>query len=210
MPPLNSIIADPLKVPTFNFEHQRLTSQLHSHLTILKAAPSSHALSLFENSTASKIGSASYRVASDAYNKAAIDVRMSTSLSDLRDLRNDTLDMGKRAASLMSKSSEKPLEIHSGMSKVRVASKLRAEFASNYQLRLAYYIGTVRGWQLNKNSQKGWLLSSSHDLDDTCDDNENQGLISVFDFFQSGDMYPPAHLGCVCNLYLYLKKDNKR
>jgi hypothetical protein len=94
--------------------------------------------------------------------------------------------------------------LSAAMSKMRVASKDRAKFAVSHQLRSAFYLGTTRGWELNKKSKKLWIMSSVHDRDDLCDDNEEAGAISVFDFFPSGVMYCPGHIGCLCTLALVL------
>lgn len=204
------IVADPLQVSSFLLEHSRLSASLHSQLGVLKSVPSPSTLRIFENNAAAKLGTAIAKVSIAAYHKAVLDVGGALDLKIPRQLSKDALERATLAASFMARSSREPLEIESAISKKRVASKERAEFASRFELRNAFFLGTTRGWELNKRSKKMWLLSSRHDKDDICDENAEQGPISVFDFFISGHMFCPAHFGCLCTMALILPQDNRK
>lgn len=47
---------------------------------------------------------------------------------------------------------------------------------------------------------KSSLLASEHDIDDTCDDAEQEGVIPLEDDFQNGEPGPPFHPNCECAL----------
>lgn len=76
----------------------------------------------------------------------------------------------------------------------------RASKIANYESRKSWLSGVILGWGLNKSYGKAWYVSDAHDTDDTCDDNQDDGVIAVSEAFTSGDFEPPAHLHCECYL----------
>lgn len=201
---MSNIVADPTKDIVFNAELLRLTAYLHTQLQVLKASPNKTHLDAFENRAGSRIASAIGRVSLSAFHKGTAHVSATIDFKAQNKLARDALAAGKLAAKQMAQTSAKPLEIVSGMSRVRVASVNRAKFAASYQLRSAFFLGTTEGWSLAKKAKKLWVVADTHDLDDLCDDNANQGPISIFSFFDSGVMYCPGHFGCTCNMALII------
>jgi hypothetical protein len=47
---------------------------------------------------------------------------------------------------------------------------------------------------------KKWILASNHPEDDECDTNAAQGVIPLDEPFESGDMEPPLHPNCLCDV----------
>ena len=104
----------------------------------------------------------------------------------------------KRAAlvgKLMHKSSKHMLKQDSDFA----LSGDRAMRAAKYEASRAFFNGMKQGFKGSKVGWgKQWMLAVGHDVDDTCDDAEDDGVIPMGDVFANSFDFPPAHLNCEC------------
>ena len=78
-------------------------------------------------------------------------------------------------------------------------SEDRAALIARQEMRMANTGADYAAWRAAGIEGKIWLLSNDHDEDDDCDSNADQGVIPLGQAFESGDMYPPQHINCVCS-----------
>jgi hypothetical protein len=79
-------------------------------------------------------------------------------------------------------------------------SDWRAELIARTELAKSQSEGALAGWRASGVvSGKAWIVSSSHDSDDDCDGNVDDGVIDLDELFSSGDDSPPAHGNCQCD-----------
>lgn len=89
-----------------------------------------------------------------------------------------------------------------------VFSDYRAEMIARTEVAKANVAGHIGAARISGEVfAKEWLLGSEHDHDDECDDNADDGVLSLDDSFSSGDDGPPAHPNCVCALVFYTADD---
>jgi hypothetical protein len=83
----------------------------------------------------------------------------------------------------------------------------RSELISRMETANATNQSELDFYRQNGITQKMWVLASSHQDDDECDDNADEGLIPLSQNFPSGDSAPPAHINCACTLNTQLPSD---
>lgn len=137
----------------------------------------------------------------EGYRQAALAVGYKPIAGDYIKLRLDGVARADWVASQMRGWTNESLQ---ASKKSKLLSKKRAAKASTFESRKAFYDGALKGFSLNKASRKSWLTSDEHDVDDICDDNEDDGIIEIGEAFSSGAMSPPAHLFCLCTLWLHM------
>jgi hypothetical protein len=194
---MTKIAANPEDVSSYKIELAGLSSRMHLHLLSAK-----HGSGGLQQNLQTLLQASMLKTAQDAFTVAASQVGSPFAVSKRLEMLQTVKDQANVAAKQIADVTSTTLS--AAMSKHRVASKARSLSASGYQLRNAFFIGTTRGWELNKKSKKLWVLSDAHDRDDACDLNAEEGPISVFDAFESGDYYPPMHQQCGCTLALLL------
>ena len=80
-------------------------------------------------------------------------------------------------------------------------SEERATTIARTELAFAHVEGNLTAWdESGVVEQKQSILCSEHDLDDTCNDNADEGPIPLDAEFQSGHQGPPYHPNCVCDV----------
>lgn len=80
-------------------------------------------------------------------------------------------------------------------------SASRAETIARTELAFAHTNGNMAGWQESGVVEKKQsILGSEHDMDDECNDNADAGPIPLDEPFPSGDLLPPYHPNCVCDV----------
>jgi len=143
-----------------------------------------------------------------AYNSGCADVNVRPIMSSLIKLRLDSEKRAKFVASHMQAWTLMNLSLQAAESKKekkkRLLGKERAKTVADNEMRVAFYSGKLKGWSQNKQAKKAWHVSSEHDQDDSCDDDEEDGPIPIDEPFTSGDMNPPAHINCNCSLWLHI------
>jgi hypothetical protein len=135
------------------------------------------------------------------YRRGAIEVGRTPDATDLLILRKAGVRRAQWVASEMRGWTEASLK---ASKKSKLLSLSRANKVAVYESRKSAFSGRLKGWSLNKEAKKEWLTSDAHDQDDVCDDNEDDGIIDMDVAFTSSDMAPPAHLYCMCSLWLHL------
>lgn len=89
-------------------------------------------------------------------------------------------------------------------------SEERATTIARTELAAAHVEGNMEGWKVSGLvSMKISILGSEHGEDDTdeCDDNAEAGAIPLEDEFPSGDVAPPYHPNCICDVAPVLAED---
>ena len=76
----------------------------------------------------------------------------------------------------------------------------RAETIARTELAFAHVEGNMDAYKIGGVTHKRWILGSEHDIDDVCNDNADAGVIPFDEPFPSGDMAPPGHPNCVCDV----------
>lgn len=137
----------------------------------------------------------------ETYKSAALQVGKTPLISDLIILRKAGATRAEWVASEMRGWTEQSLV---ASKKSKLLSLARANKAAVYESRKAAFDGTVKGWLLNAKTKKEWYTSNEHSAEDICDDNEDDGIIDMDEAFSSGDTAPPAHLYCLCGLWLHM------
>jgi hypothetical protein len=196
------VIARPKENIIYALEKPRLAAYILGQLAILKRNPTSTKLLDFEQNINTLLVHAIRRVTDSAYLEAAKAVQHPVDATIGLSLRRQAFVRAKQASSWIADTTGTALDIKAAMSKSKALSLGRADSIAVNELSLAFFGGTRYGWGLDKKARKSWLLSSMHDLDDTCDDNADEGPISINAAFQSGDFIPPAHIKCECELGL--------
>lgn len=182
----------------------RLTNQIENVLKTF--VPHQDNVDRLYNSLLQNLGSASMRVAEDAYRLGARQVEMPVDTSVLRVVTNHAMTTAILAAHQVTNTTAKALGLkysfNAGLAVSKLATKLRAGGISKHQMDMNFFRGLRYGWSLNKISRKRSFVSSDHDKDDLCDDNEDAGAIDIDDTFPSGDFETPFHFGCECQMIL--------
>lgn len=92
--------------------------------------------------------------------------------------------------------------MHAALSKKGALGKKRSKSASQYEGSRIFFEQRTKAWRLKFGVMKGWYTAS--DPCDICQDNEDEGKIPMDQEFPSGDLFPPAHLNCLCLMSLIL------
>jgi len=106
--------------------------------------------------------------------------------------------------------------VEGGWAPERLADTIRESFAfseeraatiSRTELAFAHVEGNVAGWkETGMVEGKRSILGDNHDIPDECDLNANQGVVALDEAFASGDMYPPYHPNCICDVTPVLRE----
>lgn len=89
-------------------------------------------------------------------------------------------------------------------------SETRAELIAGTEINRAFMGGALETWRKSKVVVgKQWILASTHDRDDECDENAMAGKLKLNETFPDGSLMPPAHPNCKCSLLAVLKPDAK-
>lgn len=186
-------------------EYPRLSANILHDLKVFEVHPTSDHLREFYDKSVVNLARSMVRVAEFAYLQGCKDsITHPDGVSVLRvkrDENNFALIGAKQITSATAHTYG--LQFSAALSRRYAGSKVRADLISGDQLKQSFFRGVVKAWSQYKSSVKRWQLSGDHDKDDICDDNADQGPISIDDEFQSGDMAPPGHIECNCRLRLY-------
>lgn len=79
-------------------------------------------------------------------------------------------------------------------------SKKRARLIAVTEWNRAASAATHTGYVRQGVQQVIWLTAGDASVCPVCEDNEAEGAVSITQGFPSGDLYPPAHPGCRCNI----------
>lgn len=80
-----------------------------------------------------------------------------------------------------------------------IFSDSRALMIAEQETKQAQTSGNYESWKRSGLVEKlRWIMSSSHDVDDVCDENDGV-VVNLGEPFPSGDYYPGAHIGCECS-----------
>jgi SPP1 gp7 family putative phage head morphogenesis protein len=79
-------------------------------------------------------------------------------------------------------------------------SKARAETIAVTEWNRAASAATYLGYTKQGVATKVWFTVGDSRVCSICEDNSAEGEIPISKEFPSGDLYPPAHPGCRCNL----------
>ena len=94
-----------------------------------------------------------------------------------------------------------PAQLAEAIEQDTVFSAERALVIARTELSAAEYAGALGAMTEAGVQLKAWEVDdSSHDKDDECDDNADDGDIDIGDAFSTGDFAPPAHPNCNCTL----------
>lgn len=183
-------------------EMPRLSAIILGDLQTFELSPSTASLNVFYNKSITALARSIVRVTEYAYVQGCKDALISPNSSDLIKLKRDANDYGLLAAKQIARATANSfsLEFSASLSKRYATSKIRADLITGDQLRKAYFRGIMKAWSQIPTAMKRWVVADSHDKDDTCDDNADDGLIEFEEPFQSGDFEPPAHINCTCFL----------
>lgn len=194
--------ADPNKNIIYSAEKIRLSAAILKHLHVLKRTPTKDKLNYFQSVLQVLLGNSINRVADNAYSEAANYIEHPLDLGKSILLRRQSITRAKQSAIWITDTTGTALDIVAAMSKTTALSEGRADLIAVNELAMAFFRGTRFGWGLDENSRKHWYVSDQHDKDDTCDDNQDDGWLSIDEPFQSGDFEPPAHIKCHCLMRL--------
>jgi hypothetical protein len=87
-------------------------------------------------------------------------------------------------------------------------SEARAEMIARTELANAHVQGNLDAWgESGVVTGKQSILADTHPFEDVCDDNEAAGVIPLGDPFPSGDMGPPYHPNCLCDVIPVVDED---
>lgn len=149
---------------------------------------------------------ASVGVIVDAYKLGCKDVEMPEDKTIVVALKRYATSSATLAAHQITNTTANAFDLkysfNAGMSKSQIATPARASNISLHQMGQNFYRGLRYGWQSSATSMKRSFVSSDHDKDDLCDDNEDEGAIPIDGTFQSGDYETPFHFGCECVMIL--------
>lgn len=179
----------------------RLESALVKHLLALRKNPKNDAE---WKAVQDALQNAIVYVSITAYNSGCADVGVRPRMADLIRLRLHGEARAKWVANEMEAWTLSSLDIKASSKKKKLLGKDRARVVVDNESRTAFFNGKMAGWKQNKKARKEWLVSSEHDRDDSCDDNQDDGIIDMGEPFTTGDMMPPAHINCKCSLWLHL------
>lgn len=79
-------------------------------------------------------------------------------------------------------------------------SKVRSKLIAVTEWNRAASAATHNGYVRQGVQQVIWLTAGDDRVCPTCDDNSAEGAVGINLGFPSGDLYPPAHPGCRCNI----------
>lgn len=87
-------------------------------------------------------------------------------------------------------------------------SEGRAQTIARTELAMSHVEGNVQGWrETGLVDRKKSILGDLHDITDECDENAEAGAVEVDEQFPSGDMFPPYHPNCVCDVLPVMKEE---
>jgi SPP1 gp7 family putative phage head morphogenesis protein len=113
-----------------------------------------------------------------------------TTTESLRSIIADAIENGDSSADL-----SKSIQEAGAFSEARANTIARTELAT------AHVQGNVQGWkETGLVDKKEWIMGDLHDIEDDCDLNAADGPIGVDEEFSSGDLFPPAHPNCICDV----------
>jgi hypothetical protein len=189
----------------FIVEQPRLAALLLQDLKIFELHPNDASLKVFYDKAVTNLARSMVRVSEFSYVQGCRDAIVHPNSSDLLRLKRDENSYALLGAKQITSATAHAygLNFSAALSKRYAGSKERADLISGDQLKQSFFRAVVKAWGQYRSSAKKWVLSGDHDKDDICDENAEQGPISIDDDFASGDDAPPAHINCECFLRLY-------
>jgi|ERR1700761_1017287 len=203
-------IALPKNNAIYNTTQPRLTQQILQQLRQVDASPTKDTLAKVYVNLEQILAPALIRVSYDAYIQAARQVDAVVDATHSLRLAREARLRAKQSSRWVTDTTGKAYGIIKAMGAKMAISEGRADLIAVNELSLQFFGGTRYGWGLDPTARKTWELSDGHDVDDTCDDNADDGPILIVDAFTSGDFIPPAHINCDCYLGLVRVKTTKR
>lgn len=200
------ILATPKQNVICIAEKPRLSAAVLKQLSYLQRTPTKEKLDLFQQNIETLLSASIQRVAIAGYQQGCNDVQEPLDVVLGLRLKREKQARAKQAARWIAVTTAVSLDINAGMSKDKALSEGRADIIADNELDLGFFGGIRFGWSLDISAKKIWIVSSEHDQDDLCDDNEDDGPISINDVFTSGDFEPPAHINCECDMGLVVGK----
>lgn len=77
----------------------------------------------------------------------------------------------------------------------------RARMIARTELAFAHVQGNVEGWRASDEVEgKRAILGDLHDVADVCDECADAGVVGLDEEFADGQMFPPFHPNCVCDI----------
>jgi hypothetical protein len=200
----NEVLAKPQESDVYRITIPRLSVNLER---VLKSfVPHQDNVDKLYQDLKLNISNAAMQVAEGAYRLGARQVEMPVDKAKLIAVRTNAMNTAILAAHQVTNTTANALGLkysfNAGMAVSKLGSKLRAGNISKHQMDMNFFRGLRYGWSLNTLSRKRSYVSSDHDKDDVCDDNEDAGAIDIDDTFPSGDFEPPFHFGCECGFIL--------
>lgn len=125
-----------------------------------------------------------------AISKKRMPILYGREVSDIADRR------AKRVDKMMRKTTRRRLK--NTPDSDYILGKSRALAASQYEASRSYFRG-VKDALSGSGLGKRWITTAMESCED-CLANEDEGTIGVDEQFQSGDLYPAAHLNCPCSV----------
>jgi hypothetical protein len=194
------ILFDPSKDSLLSHHRRELEAALYKNFKLLRADVSSKE---HWNAITKALQSSLIFTSAEAYRLGALQVGRSPISYDYIKLRRDAMARGAQVVHDMRDYTHRSLGILAG-TKSTLLGSARAQRVAIYETRKSAFSAKSLGWALNNQAKKSWAVSNEHDQDDTCDDNEDDGIIPMSEAFTSGDFAPPAHINCLCTLFLHM------
>lgn len=123
-----------------------------------------------------------------------------TTREDLRDEVENAIEKGLSAKELAD-------NIQSNVENLAGWSRSRAETIARTELVYANVRGNLNQWTEMGAGGKESILADSHDIDDECDDAADEGPVPLDFVYSSGEVAPPYHPRCLCDLVPYTQAE---
>lgn len=138
-----------------------------------------------------------------AYHSGCRDVGVAPQPTDVQRLRQQAIKRATWCREVVERYTLQQLGLLAASKKSKLLGKKRSDGIVDNEVYTAFFKGKTKGWGRNKLAKKEWFLDPKHDVDDTCDDNADDGIIPMDAPFTTGDFFPPAHPNCLCRLWLH-------
>lgn len=153
----------------------------------------------FEHAARVEVDTSGTDISFDIFSKAARDYAEERGGELVTDLSDSTREMLRSSVAEAIENGQTNSQFAKDLMDNYAFSEERALTIARTELAFADVAGHKESSSAAGAVGKRWLLSSDHDFEDECNDNEEEDVIAFDDLFASGDDFPPSHPNCQCD-----------
>ena len=199
------ITPNPMKDVVVGMEIRKLDSNIYTELSKYKGQqPTKQQLLQSELYLRKAINDSLYSIGFYSLQQGAKEVQAKIPIELILALRHDAAIRADFSANSIINTTATAFGVmYAALSKKGATGKKRSKTVAQFEGPRIFFEQRTKAWRLKHGVRKAWYVQSDNCCAN-CEDNEDEGPISVTEEFPSGDNAPPAHINCECLMSLIM------